>query len=68
MADWLRDMIEDKRTLFKSGRTRSENWRSLKRKIQTIVKERKKTLQEHILKKLTKIMITATSIVMSTIS
>ena len=42
MTDWLRDMIEDRREIFKKRGRESPDWRSLKQKIKNIVKGRKK--------------------------
>ena len=51
MPQWLRDMIEDRRKMFQNAGFRSLDWKSLKKKIRSIVKNRKTKYYAHVLNK-----------------
>ena len=52
MADWVRDLIKDRRLLFKNEGRQSTEWKSFKKKIAAIVKRRKGRCFENVMKKL----------------
>ena len=51
MTDWIRELIEDRRKIFKTDKGRSQRWHSLKKKTSRIVKKRKKNHDNRILEK-----------------
>ena len=51
MMDWLRDLIEYRRKIFKTDGSRSVRWRVLKRRIERTVEKRKKKHNEFIIEK-----------------
>ena len=51
MTDWLRDMIENRQEIFKKRGREFPDWRSLKKKIKSIVKGRKKKYHDFVLDK-----------------
>ena len=51
MADWIREIITDRRKVFGTDGGRSQRWKTIKKKTSRIVKKRKKTHNEGILKR-----------------
>ena len=51
MTDWIRDLIEDRRAVFKNDEGRSERWKKIKKKTARIVKKRKAKHNRQILDK-----------------
>lgn len=52
MADWLRDLIEDRRKIYMRSSRRSAEWRHIKTKVSRIVKKRKKSYNQFLIGKL----------------
>ena len=44
MADWIREIIKDRRKIFHTDKGRSPRWQKQKKRTRRIVKERKKTI------------------------
>ena len=51
MADWLRDLIEDRRKIFHTDKGRSPRWQVVKSRVSKLVKKRKRKYNSHLLKK-----------------
>ena len=51
MADWIRDLIEDRRKIFQTDRGRSERWKVVKKRTSKIITKRKKKCDQFILEK-----------------
>ena len=51
MSEWLRDLIEDRRRVFKTDGNRSPRWKILKARIERKVEKRKKKYHEFVIAK-----------------
>ena len=51
MTDWIRDLISNRRTIFKTDEKRSLRWKQVKNRVRKIVRRRKKRFDDHILAK-----------------
>ena len=51
MTDWLRDMIEDRRKVFRTDQGRSTRWKDFKKVISGIVRKRRRKFDAHVLLK-----------------
>ena len=51
MSDWLRELIKDRRSIFHTDIGRSPRWKTVKRRVQRIVKERRAKFDKYILDK-----------------
>ena len=51
MMDGIRNMIEDRRAIFRTDGERSDRWKALKRKVSATVKKRKSGYNKHLLEK-----------------
>ena len=52
MAEWLRDLIKDRRRVFRSDGFRSERWKTIKKKMVVSVKKRRSKCNQFILNKI----------------